>query len=178
MRLSATVCCVLVLCGGAAGRKKQPGAPLPAQLEIGRLTFFDFGPPNEYYEVLVVRPQEEGSSVQRIILSPPGDACLQPAKIETISSLLRESVASLLENENPEIARRRVRFQRCPELRDSHVCLSNCNCCRFLNRGFAQELGRFFRRSGIDIETGAPFESGGLGQLGHKLDVPMVVVVG
>jgi len=92
---------VLVLCGGAAGRKKQPGAPLPAQLEIGRLTFFDFGPPNEYYEVLVVRPQEEASSVQRIILSPPGDACLQPAKIETISSLLRESVASLLENENP-----------------------------------------------------------------------------
>jgi hypothetical protein len=44
--------------------------------------------------------------------------------------------------------------------------------------GFAEKLRRLFRRRGIDIEPRAPLESGRLGQFGHELDVPMVVIVG
>jgi len=76
-------------------------APLPTQFEIGRRTFFDFGPPFDYYELLVVRPVTSGSSVQTIMLTPPGDACVQPAKIEASSSTLTESVAALLGTMNP-----------------------------------------------------------------------------
>src|ERR1700722_8159168 len=41
----------------------------------------------------------------------------------------------------------------------------------------AQKLCRLFRWRGIDPETSSPFESRRLGQLGHELDVPVVVIV-
>ena len=43
---------------------------------------------------------------------------------------------------------------------------------------FAQKLRRLFRRSGIDVKAGAPFEPGDLGQLGHDLHVPVIGVLG
>ncbi len=44
--------------------------------------------------------------------------------------------------------------------------------------GFPQELRGFFRRSRIDVEPRAPFESRRLGQLRHELDVPMIMIIG
>src|SRR6185437_8812384 len=50
-------------------------------------------------------------------------------------------------------------------------------CHWLFNAGFPQKLGCFFRRSRIDIETSTPFETRRFGQLGHELNVPMIVIV-
>ena len=73
----------------------------PDQFEIGRQTFFDFGPPFDYYELFVVRPTANGTSIERVILTPPGDECCVPAKLEAASALVNESVDALLGSRNP-----------------------------------------------------------------------------
>jgi hypothetical protein len=65
------------------------------------LTFFDFGPPFNYYDLYLVSETANGASIERISLTPPGHACLMPAKIETASGSLNESVAALLAPRNP-----------------------------------------------------------------------------
>lgn len=74
---------------------------MPDKFEIGRLTFFDFGPPFDYYEIFLVRSAPRGSSVERILLTPPGDFCLQAAKLEVSSGAVPETVEQLLEGRNP-----------------------------------------------------------------------------
>ncbi len=90
---------------------------MPTQFEIGRRTFFDFGPPFDYYEVLVVRPTEHGSSIERITLTP-GYTCT-PAKVEIASASMKESVSDLLDGANPctipekELRRELKRCKKC-----------------------------------------------------------------
>jgi len=81
--------------------KQKPGPPMPTEFQIGRLTFFDFGPPNEYYELILVKGEANGTSVERVLLTPPGDACLQTAKIEASVAHLNQPVASLFGKTNP-----------------------------------------------------------------------------
>lgn len=37
---------------------------------IGIYTFFDFGPPFDFYEIMIVRPAENGVSIERMTLTP------------------------------------------------------------------------------------------------------------
>ena len=99
MRWIAVLCLVLVSLAPARAQKHP--APFPEQFEIGRHTFFDFGPPSDFYELLIVRPNSQGASVERILLTPPADACYAPAKVETSSASLGESVSALLGKTNP-----------------------------------------------------------------------------
>jgi TonB family protein len=94
--MSAVLAATKCLAGNAT-----PEPPVASQFEIGRLTFFDFGPPFDYYEVLRVRPTAAGSEVERIVLTPPGDACFQPAKVEDSSALTTQSISQLLAGTNP-----------------------------------------------------------------------------
>ncbi len=73
---------------------------MPDQFVIGRHTFIDVGPPNDFYELLFVQATPNGASVERIMLTP-ADACLQPAKVEVGSASLDESVSALLGKTNP-----------------------------------------------------------------------------
>jgi len=100
-RIIAATLCVLSSISIASAQKSKISAPVPDHFEIGRDTFFDFGPPFDYFELLLVRSKNSGSAVQRIILTPAGDSCLVPAKVETSSVLLNESVSTLLGNANP-----------------------------------------------------------------------------
>jgi hypothetical protein len=68
MRYGVFACAALLFTPALA--QKPPSAPQPTQFEVGRRTFFDFGPPFNYYEILVVRPTAEGVSVERITLTP------------------------------------------------------------------------------------------------------------
>lgn len=89
----------LVFSTSLRAQKHANDIPMPTQFEIGRHTYFDFGPPHDYYELLLVRPQEQGASVVRLILTPPGTGCARP-KIEIAEGTL-ESVSALLANVNP-----------------------------------------------------------------------------
>ena len=69
---------IVALCGPLAAQKRTKDIPLPTEFEIGRLTYFDFGPPFDYYELLFVRPKEQGTSVERMILTPHGVGVFRP----------------------------------------------------------------------------------------------------
>jgi hypothetical protein len=101
MRLVAAICAGLVLCGVALSRDQRQGPPLPERFVIGRHTFFDFGPPFDYYELLFAGPAEKGASVERITLTPAGDMCTMPARVEVASAAIEQSVAMLLGGTNP-----------------------------------------------------------------------------
>jgi hypothetical protein len=73
---------------------------MPTEFELGRRTFFDFGPPFNFYEIIIVRDAAGGASVERITLTPAADECILPPKVEVATGSLNESVASLL-NGNP-----------------------------------------------------------------------------
>jgi hypothetical protein len=119
MRCRLVFWTVLVACIPALPRDRHPASPQPNQFEIGRRTFFDFGPPFDFYEVFLVRPTENGTSIDRITLTPAGNACIQPAKAEIRSTSVSESVATLLGAANPctisekELRRELKRCKKC-----------------------------------------------------------------
>jgi protein TonB len=97
------ICALLILCSTAFPKERRLALAQPNQFEIGRHTFFDFGPPFDFYELFVVRPTANGASIERITLTPAGDECvaLAPAKLETASASISEPVAALLGSANP-----------------------------------------------------------------------------
>ena len=68
---------------------------------MGRRTFFDFGPPFEFYEIFSVRAGNNGALIDRIQVTPPGDVCTQPATVQVATSPTSESIAELLGGTNP-----------------------------------------------------------------------------
>jgi TonB family protein len=94
-------------------------AGMPSQLTIARHTFFDFGPPNDFYEIIEVAQDGTALSVQRALVTPQGIACVQPAKLELSSGTLHESMNELLESKNPcaipekELRREQRRCKKC-----------------------------------------------------------------
>jgi hypothetical protein len=101
MRFFAFILSALLFVPSLAAQKNGVSKPELEHFEVGRHTFFDFGPPFDFYELLLVHSAGPGSVVQRIILTPPGNACFAPAKIETASASLAESVSALLGNTSP-----------------------------------------------------------------------------
>lgn len=107
MRCSVVICAVVTACSvpflsvAALPKRHSPAFPTPDQFIVGRHTFFDFGPPTDFYELFIVRAAAKGSSIERISLTPPGDACIAPAKIEAISASSTETPAELMGSTNP-----------------------------------------------------------------------------
>ena len=81
--------------GTLAFSKDQKTLALPDQFEIGRHTFFDFGPPFDYYELFLVRPMGNAASIEKIMLTPAGNVPAT-AMVEVASAVVKESVASFL----------------------------------------------------------------------------------
>jgi hypothetical protein len=112
----------------SAGAKK-PETPLPVQFEVGRHTFFDFGPPNDYYEIFIVTPASNGTSVERITLTPAADKCFRGAQVETASAVIPDSISELFGSSNPcaipekELRREIKRCKKCLVFSGANVAL-------------------------------------------------------
>jgi len=78
-----------------------PGSSVLDRFLIARHTFFDFGPPNDFYEIISVRGTDSGTKIERVTLTPAGDACIQAPTVETVSSTIPDTVSLLLEGRNP-----------------------------------------------------------------------------
>jgi len=100
MRYGVILCALLVIASHAFANDSRTVAAQPNQFEIARRTFFDFGPPFNYYELFIVRPAANGASIERIIITPPGNVCLTPAKVEIARASIDESSRSLLGSKN------------------------------------------------------------------------------
>jgi TonB family protein len=81
--------------------EKKPPIPMPDSFVLGRHTFIDIGPPNDFYEIVSVHRDGAGTTVERITVTPPGDPCIQPATVEIGNAYLAASVSELLAEGNP-----------------------------------------------------------------------------
>jgi TonB family protein len=91
----------LIFCGASSAQKAKQEIALPDQIILGRNYFIDIGPPFDSYEVISLRSTASGLQIERVTLSPPGDACLQPASAETSTATISQSMDELLGHVNP-----------------------------------------------------------------------------
>ena len=119
----------LVLIGTLAPAQDRRAITVPDRFEIGRHTFIDFGPPFDFYELFLVRPAGSGSTIEKVLLTPAGPGCLQPARIQISSAVLKESVSDLLDSRNPciipkkELRRELKRCKKCPAFSGADVAM-------------------------------------------------------
>jgi len=97
----AGIFCIAILLGLPSSAKEKTPPPLPTSFSIGRHTFVDFGPPFHFYEIVTVHDHGPGTTIERILLTPSGGACTQPASLEAASVASAEPVSALFENKNP-----------------------------------------------------------------------------
>jgi TonB family protein len=92
-----------LLCGATAFAKDgHTVSSVPDRFLIARHTFIDVGPPNDFYEIISVRgASPNGTTVERITLTPAGDACIQRPTVEMATSEIRDPVSVVLEGRNP-----------------------------------------------------------------------------
>jgi len=119
VRSGVAICAFLILANCALAQEHVASVAPPNQFEIARRTFFDFGPPFDYYELFFVRPTSTGASIERITLTPPADHCASSAKLEAASGSINESIEKLLGRTNPcsipekELRRELKRCKKC-----------------------------------------------------------------
>lgn len=93
----------VLLCGTTTFAKDaQTVSSAPDRFLIARHTFIDVGSPNDFYEIISVRgTSANGTTVERITLTPAGDACIQPPTVEMTASDIPDPVSVVLEGRNP-----------------------------------------------------------------------------
>jgi Gram-negative bacterial TonB protein C-terminal len=122
----AVLAIMMVGISGAQGT--QPG--FPSQVLVARHTYFDFGPPFDFYEVLSLKDEGSSTSVQRILVTPAGNACIQPPTVEVTVATIGKSLPDVMQGKNPcDIPERGLRQERkrckhCLNLSGVNVTLS------------------------------------------------------
>src|SRR5438309_1998380 len=88
--VSTSVCCA-----------QKAKAVFPETLVIARHFFFDFGPPNDYYELTRISQVADGLLVDRVLVTPTVDSCLKTATLESHSVTLHKTFPELLQGRSP-----------------------------------------------------------------------------
>lgn len=122
-------CVGILLLGCGLCAAQDASVAMPESLVIARHTFFDFGPPFDYYELIQVNSVGDGLSVERALVTPPGQACMQPATVETGASTLHKTMENLLAGKNPcaipekELHRELRRCKKCLTLSGVNIAM-------------------------------------------------------
>lgn len=128
-RFTASLCALPVFCASLVAQPRRTEPPLPNHVLITRHTFFDFGPPSDYYQVFLLRQEIGQVQVERITAAPPGLACMQPATVQVATTSIEESLEDLLGRTNPctipekELRRERKRCKKCLVFSGANVAL-------------------------------------------------------
>jgi len=92
----------VLLFGTAFAKDGQTLPSAPERFLIARHTFIDVGPPNDFYEIISVRGTSTNrTTVEKITLTPAGDACIQPPTVEMATSEIPDPIKVVLEGRNP-----------------------------------------------------------------------------
>jgi TonB family protein len=89
----------LLVCG--LSRAQDDHSKFPKSFVIASDSFIDVGPPFDYYELIRVAAKGNALQVEKVSLTPPGDVCFQPARVESESVVLHESMGILLGGKSP-----------------------------------------------------------------------------
>jgi TonB family protein len=101
MMLRAVAFVFIAFMTSGPGRAQGIEADFPKRLLFSRLTFFDFGPPFDFYEVLSLEDKGASTEVKRMLVTPAGNACIQPPSVETEATTIHKSLEQLLLGKNP-----------------------------------------------------------------------------
>jgi hypothetical protein len=101
VRVSIAIFTLATLCCVASPQGHQLSTGTPDSFIIGRHTFIDVEPPDDFYELFLVTPNENGALIDKVTLTPASDVCFVPAKVEITSAPISESPAKLLGKANP-----------------------------------------------------------------------------
>jgi TonB family protein len=86
----------------AFAKDGQTISAVPDRFLIARHTFIDVGPPNDFYEIISVRgTSTNGTTVERVTLTPAGDACIQTPTVQMATSQIPDPVSVVLEGRDP-----------------------------------------------------------------------------
>jgi len=133
MHQKAVLLAILLFSASAFGQEKSSVAR-PNEFVIARHTFFDFGPPFHYYEIIQVTPDVNGTRIERILLTPAANKCTSPATIEMTKATVKGSVDDILGKTNPcaipekELRRELKRCKHCLVFSGANVSMQvQCN---------------------------------------------------
>jgi len=119
-RLSTLGTFAIFLAMGAGGEARKPDPSFPDSFVLARNSYFDFGPPMNYYDFYSVRPDPAGGSrIEHVELTPAGDTCTQSPTLKIHEQVSGPSVRELLGRINPcaipekELTRERKRCKNC-----------------------------------------------------------------
>jgi TonB family protein len=98
-RLLVGICLFLIEFLPAVAQRSS--SEFPSQLLIARHTFFDFGPPFDFYEVITLDRRPDGLDVERALVTPAGNACFWPPTVELKAASMHVSMTELLKGQNP-----------------------------------------------------------------------------
>lgn len=187
MRPAILALALLSMCALTPAKDRKPAPPMPDRFVIGRDTFFDFGPPFHYVELLVVNPSGDGTSIERVILTA-GYKCTLPPKIEVAKAKMKRSVADLFGATNP-CAIPEKDLNRELKRRKHYLVFSGANISMQVQCGGQARTIRsdILDRDMFDPHAGTPehtsWTMGILAQLDHALgpgvmDKPMITLPG
>jgi len=129
MRSNMAICALAIFCGVVSPQEHQSTRGAPDSFVIGRHTFIDVGPPNDFYELFLITPTTHGASIDKVTLIPASDVCFLPAKIEIASASIAESPTELLARTNPcsipdkELRRELKRCKNCLVFSGANVAM-------------------------------------------------------
>jgi len=99
MRYGVLILALLIVGAPVPYQKRRSVQPLRDHFVIARQAFGDFGPPFGSYDLFIVRAIPNGSSIERIVLTPY--ECIENAKAESAVASIKASPAELLGPTSP-----------------------------------------------------------------------------
>ena len=187
MRPAILALVLLSACATTLAKDRKPAPPMPDRFVIGRDTFFDFGPPFHYVELLLVNTSGDGTSIERVNLTA-AYKCTLPPKIEVAKATMKQSVADLFGGTNPCTIPEKD-LNRELKREKHHLVFSGANISMQVQCGEQTRIIRsdILDRDMFDPRAGTPEHTswtlGILAQLDHALgpgvmDKPMITLPG
>jgi hypothetical protein len=106
---------------------------MPDSLVIARDTFWDIGPPFNYFDLIQITETADELSLDQVLVTPHGQACIQPATVEERSVTLHKTMSDFLEGRNPcaipekDLHREVKRCKKCLVFSGANITmLANC----------------------------------------------------
>lgn len=134
---------VAILVPGIA-RAQATHTGFPSEVFLARHTYFDFGPPFDFYEIMSLKDEGSSVNVERILVTPAGNACVQPPSVEVKAVNIGKSLHELLQGKNPcDIPEKALRreLKRCKHcLKFSGVNVSLMVSCKSGDRRIRADI--------------------------------------
>ncbi len=162
---------LFAILASAPAQINKPSANYPEKIVIAANSFMDIGPPFDSYDVFWLESQGDKVLLQRVLITPAGDACTVPATVSARSTVIDSSMAQLIGGKNPcdipdkELRREMKRCKHC--LTFSGVNVAMHTSCQGTDRNLRMDI---LDRDMFSSQADTPSNTSWTMQLLSKLD--------